>query len=118
MQGSPPVPRVSGTRSTGNDEGAVMVTRIGINGFGRVGRAFTRYALQRTDLEVLAVNDITDAGTLAHLLEYDSTYGRLHHVIGHNAGAITIDGRDIPVFAERDPAVIDLSLIHISEPTR
>jgi len=84
-----------------------MVTRIGINGFGRVGRAFTRYALQRTDLEVLAVNDITDAGTLAHLLEYDSTYGRLHHVIGHNAGAITIDGRDIPVFAERDPAVID-----------
>jgi glyceraldehyde 3-phosphate dehydrogenase len=84
-----------------------MVTRIGINGFGRVGRAFTRYALQRTDLEVMAINDITDAATLAHLLEYDSTYGRLHRTIGHNAGAITIDGRDIPVLALRDPAEID-----------
>ncbi len=84
-----------------------MVTRIGINGFGRVGRAFTRYALQRTDLEVMAINDITDARTLAHLLEFDSTYGRLHHVVGHTAGAITIDGRDIPVLAERDPGEID-----------
>ena len=53
-----------------------MVTRVGINGFGRIGRAFTRLALDRADLEVVAVNDITDAGTLAHLLEYDSTYGR------------------------------------------
>jgi glyceraldehyde 3-phosphate dehydrogenase len=84
-----------------------MVTRIGINGFGRVGRSLARYALQRTDLEVLAINDITDAATLAHLLEYDSTYGRLHHVIGHSAGSITVDGRDIPVLAERDPAAID-----------
>jgi glyceraldehyde 3-phosphate dehydrogenase len=84
-----------------------MVTRIGINGFGRVGRAFTRYALQRTDLEVLAINDITDARTLAHLLEFDSTYGRLHRVVGHTASAITVDGRDIPVLAERDPAKID-----------
>jgi glyceraldehyde 3-phosphate dehydrogenase len=84
-----------------------MVTRIGINGFGRVGRAFTRYALQRTDLEVMAVNDVTDAATLAHLLEYDSTFGRLHRTIGHNAGAISVDGRDIPVLATRDPGQID-----------
>jgi glyceraldehyde 3-phosphate dehydrogenase len=84
-----------------------MVTRVGINGFGRVGRAFTRYALQRTDLEVLVINDITDPGTLAHLLEFDSTYGRMHRLIGHNAGAITIEGRDIPVLAEADPAQID-----------
>jgi glyceraldehyde 3-phosphate dehydrogenase len=84
-----------------------MVTRVGINGFGRVGRAFTRYALQRTDLEVLVINDITDPGTLAHLLEFDSTYGRLHRVIGHNADAVTIDGRDIPVLAQPDPAQID-----------
>ncbi len=84
-----------------------MVTRVGINGFGRIGRAFARYALQRTDLEVLAVNDITDARTLAHLLEFDSTYGRLHRVVGHTAGAITVDGREIPVLAERDPARID-----------
>jgi glyceraldehyde 3-phosphate dehydrogenase (phosphorylating) len=84
-----------------------MVTRVGINGFGRVGRAFTRYALQRTDLEVLAINDVTDPGTLAHLLEFDSTYGRMHRLIGRGAAAISIDGRDIPVLAEPDPAQID-----------
>src|SRR5215472_14803723 len=84
-----------------------MVTRVGINGFGRVGRAFTRYALQRTDLEVVAINDITDARTLAHLLQCDSTYGRLRRLVGYAAGAISIDGRDIPVLASRDPAVID-----------
>jgi glyceraldehyde 3-phosphate dehydrogenase len=84
-----------------------VVTRVGINGFGRVGRAFTRYALQRTDLEVVAVNDITDARTLAHLLQCDSTYGRLRRLVGYSAGAITIDGRDIPVLASRDPADID-----------
>ena len=54
-----------------------MTTRVGINGFGRIGRSFTRLALERTDLEVVAVNDITDSGTLAHLLAFDSTYGRL-----------------------------------------
>src|SRR5215472_12670045 len=89
------------------ERGSAMVTRIGINGFGRVGRALTRYALQRADLEVLAINDITDARTLAHLLEFDSTYGRLHRMVGHTAGTITIDGREIPVLAERDPAEID-----------
>ena len=84
-----------------------MVTRVGINGFGRVGRAFTRCALQRTDLEVMVVNDITDARMLAHLLEFDSTYGRLRQVVGHTAGAITVAGRDLPVLAERDPSQID-----------
>ncbi len=54
-----------------------MATRIGINGFGRIGRAFVRRSLERDDLEVVAVNDITDAATLAHLLEFDSTFGRL-----------------------------------------
>jgi glyceraldehyde 3-phosphate dehydrogenase len=84
-----------------------VVTRVGINGFGRVGRAFTRYALQRTDLEVVAINDITDARTLAHLLQCDSTYGRLRRLVGYAAGAISIDGRDVPVLASRDPAEID-----------
>ena len=84
-----------------------MVTRVGINGFGRVGRAFTRYALQRTDLEVVAINDITDPRTLAHLLQCDSTYGRLRRVVGYAAGAISVDGRDFPVLATRDPAQID-----------
>ena len=54
-----------------------MPTRIGINGFGRIGRAFVRRCLESSDLEVVAVNDITDSRTLAHLLEFDSTYGRL-----------------------------------------
>src|SRR5487761_1286110 len=86
-----------------------MVTRVGINGFGRVGRAFTRYALRRTDLEIVAINDVTDAGTLAHLLEFDSTYGKLHRVVGHTAEAISVDGREIPVLALRDPERIDWS---------
>ena len=54
-----------------------MTTRVGINGFGRIGRAFTRLALERTDLQVVGGNDITDARTLAHLLAFDSTFGRL-----------------------------------------
>jgi glyceraldehyde 3-phosphate dehydrogenase len=54
-----------------------MTTRVGINGFGRIGRAFVRRCLEGGDLEVVAVNDITDPRTLAHLLEFDSTYGRL-----------------------------------------
>ncbi len=60
-----------------------MTTAVGINGFGRIGRAFTRLALERTDLEVVAVNDITDARTLAHLLAFDSTYGRLGRTVEH-----------------------------------
>jgi dihydrodipicolinate reductase len=58
-----------------------MGVRVGINGFGRIGRVFTRLALERTDLQVVAVNDITDAKTLAHLLAFDSTYGRLGRTV-------------------------------------
>ena len=61
-----------------------MITiRVGINGFGRIGRAFVRRALERDDLEVVAVNDVTDARTLAHLLEFDSTYGRIGYPVQH-----------------------------------
>jgi glyceraldehyde-3-phosphate dehydrogenase/erythrose-4-phosphate dehydrogenase len=67
-----------------------MITRVGINGFGRIGRAFTRLALERADLEVMAVNDITDARTLAHLLEYDSTYGRLGRAVTYGANALMV----------------------------
>ena len=66
-----------------------MTTRVGINGFGRIGRSFTRLALERTDLEVVAVNDITDAGTLAHLLAFDSTYGRLGRPVEHTADSLS-----------------------------
>ena len=84
-----------------------MITRVGINGFGRIGRAFTRLALDRADLEVMAVNDITDAGTLAHLLEYDSTYGRLGRPVTYGDGRLLTGDTPIAVLSERDPARID-----------
>src|SRR5947207_1464230 len=84
-----------------------MTTRVGINGFGRIGRSFTRLALDRADLEVVAVNDITDAGTLAHLLAFDSTYGRLGRTVEHTPDSMSIDGVPIAVLSERDPSAID-----------
>jgi glyceraldehyde 3-phosphate dehydrogenase len=84
-----------------------MTTRVGINGFGRIGRSFTRLALERTDLEVVAVNDITDARTLAHLLAFDSTYGRLAQAVDYTSDSLVIAGRPIAVLSERDPAGID-----------
>jgi len=84
-----------------------MTTRVGINGFGRIGRTFTRLALERTDLEVVAVNDITDARTLAHLLAFDSTFGRLGATVEHTEDSLIINGNPIAVLSERDPAKID-----------
>jgi glyceraldehyde 3-phosphate dehydrogenase len=88
-----------------------MTTRVGINGFGRIGRTFTRLSLERTDLEVVAVNDITDAGTLAHLLAFDSTYGRLGRTVEHTPDSLIIGAGEsqnpIAVLSERDPAAID-----------
>ena len=84
-----------------------MTTRVGINGFGRIGRAFTRLAAERGDLEVVGINDITDARTLAHLLEFDSTYGRLGQRVEFDSRALVVGGRRIAVLSERDPAAID-----------
>jgi glyceraldehyde 3-phosphate dehydrogenase (phosphorylating) len=84
-----------------------MTTRVGINGFGRIGRSFTRLALERTDLEVVAVNDITDARTLAHLLAFDSTYGRLGRTVDYTGDSLIVAGTPIAVLSERDPAGID-----------
>ena len=70
-----------------------MTVRVGINGFGRIGRTFTRLALERTDLQVVAVNDITDARTLAHLLAFDSTYGRLGRTVEHTDDALIVAGK-------------------------
>jgi glyceraldehyde 3-phosphate dehydrogenase len=84
-----------------------MTIRIGINGFGRVGRSFMRRALEMPDLQVVAVNDITNARTLAHLLEFDSTYGRLNASITHTDDSIVIDGTPVRVLSVRDPADID-----------
>jgi glyceraldehyde 3-phosphate dehydrogenase len=82
-----------------------MSVRIGINGFGRIGRNFFRAAKQADkDWDFVAVNDITDAGTLAHLLTYDSVLGRFPGEVRANGDAISVDGKDLRVLAERDPA--------------
>jgi glyceraldehyde 3-phosphate dehydrogenase len=84
-----------------------MTIRVGINGFGRIGRAFVRRAMERGDLEVVAVNDVADAATLAHLLKFDSTYGRFGATVEHGPDSITVDGRPITVLSCHDPAAID-----------
>jgi glyceraldehyde 3-phosphate dehydrogenase len=84
-----------------------MTVRVGINGFGRIGRTFVRRALERDDIDVVAVNDVTDARTLAHLLDFDSTYGRLGAAVEHTADSIIIDGTPIAVLRSADPAAID-----------
>jgi glyceraldehyde 3-phosphate dehydrogenase len=82
-----------------------MPARIAINGFGRIGRNVLRVmARQRSDLEIVAVNDITDAKTLAHLLKYDSVHGRFPGEVAAEDGAIRVDRRSIKVLAEKDPA--------------
>jgi glyceraldehyde 3-phosphate dehydrogenase len=86
---------------------AIMTTRVGINGFGRIGRTFVRRALERADIEVVAVNDITDARTLAHLLEFDSTFGRLKADVTHSDDSIVVDGHPIRVLSSPDPSAID-----------
>jgi glyceraldehyde 3-phosphate dehydrogenase len=91
-----------------------MASRVGINGFGRIGRTFVRRALERSDIEVVAVNDITDARTLAHLLEFDSTYGRLNAKVTHSDDSIIIDGNPIRVLSRRDPAEIDWGALGVS----
>jgi glyceraldehyde 3-phosphate dehydrogenase (phosphorylating) len=91
-----------------------MPVKVGINGFGRVGRAFVRRTLERDDLDVVAVNDLTDAQTLAHLLEFDSTYGRLGQAVGYGADSLTVGGRDIAVLSAREPAAIDWAGLGVS----
>ncbi len=81
-----------------------MVVRVGINGFGRIGRNVLRAALHRTELEFVAINDLTDARTLAHLLKYDSVHGKLGAQVETKKDAIAIDGKETKVFAIKDPA--------------
>ncbi|MDX3696747.1 type I glyceraldehyde-3-phosphate dehydrogenase [Streptomyces europaeiscabiei] len=87
-----------------------MGVRVGINGFGRIGRNYLRCVLERaqngtgTPVEVVAVNDLTSPAALAHLLQYDSTYGRLGRTVDHDDTSLTVDGHRIAVTAERDPA--------------
>ena len=84
-----------------------MAVKIGINGFGRIGRNYLRAALaQGADLEIVAVNDLTDNKTLAHLLKYDSILGRLDEEVTYSADSITVGDKTIKVFEERDPAAL------------
>ena len=81
------------------------MTKIGINGFGRIGRNFFRAALAKgSDLEIVAVNDLTDNKTLAHLLKYDTITGRLDATVEFDGEQIVVNGKAIKVFEERDPA--------------
>ena len=82
-----------------------MTVKVGINGFGRIGRNFFRALKEQgADLEVVAVNDLTDTKTLAHLLKYDSILGRFPGEVSHDENSLTVDGKQIKVLAERDPA--------------
>ena len=81
------------------------MVKVGINGFGRIGRNFFRAALaSKADIEIVGVNDLTDVKTLAHLLKYDSILGRLEGTVTHTDNSITVNGKTIRVFAEKDPA--------------
>jgi glyceraldehyde 3-phosphate dehydrogenase len=81
-----------------------MAVKVGINGFGRIGRNVLRASMNDPNLEFVAVNDLTDPKTLAHLLKYDSVLGNLKQNISAGTDSISIDGRTIKVFAEKDPA--------------
>jgi glyceraldehyde 3-phosphate dehydrogenase len=85
--------------------GDTVSVKVGINGFGRIGRNYLRAALaQGSDIEIVAVNDLTDNAALAHLLKYDSVGGVLAHDVSHDGDSITVGGHRIRVFEERDPA--------------
>ncbi|WP_345242527.1 type I glyceraldehyde-3-phosphate dehydrogenase [Pontibacillus salipaludis] len=81
-----------------------MAIRIGINGFGRIGRNVFRASLKNDEVEVVAINDLTDANMLAHLLQYDSVHGQLDEKVTVNGSNLVIGGKEITVLSERDPA--------------
>lgn len=84
-----------------------MAIKVGINGFGRIGRNFFRALVTSgADIEIVGINDLTDTKTLAHLLKYDSILGRFNGTVAAADGAIVVNGATIPVFAERDPAAL------------
>src|SRR5215467_3065292 len=84
-----------------------MAIKVGINGFGRIGRNIYRAAIGDGNIDIVAVNDITDPQTLAHLLKYDSVLGNLKSDVTHTEDSIKVDGKSIRVFKEKDPAKID-----------
>jgi glyceraldehyde 3-phosphate dehydrogenase len=84
-----------------------MTVRVGINGFGRIGRQALKAIIERApDVDVVAVNDLVDTAMNAHLFRYDSTYGRYHGTVDHTDDALIVDGREIKVLKEKDPAAL------------
>lgn len=81
-------------------------TKLAINGFGRIGRNAFKIAFERSDLEIVAINDLTDTKTLAYLLKHDSNYGTYHHDVSSDETGIIVDGKHVKVLAERDPAAL------------
>ncbi|MCF7908454.1 MAG: type I glyceraldehyde-3-phosphate dehydrogenase [Candidatus Omnitrophica bacterium] len=79
------------------------MVKVAINGFGRIGRNVFKVISERKDIEVVAINDLTDAKTLAHLLKYDSVYGKFSKSVSAKEGAIVVDGKEIKILSERDP---------------
>jgi glyceraldehyde 3-phosphate dehydrogenase len=90
-----------------------MSAKVAINGFGRIGRGFMRAAHERAELEVVAINDLSPAENLAYLLKYDSVYGRAKFNITGKPGALILDGREVPVVAEKDPAALPWKAMNI-----
>src|SRR5580704_18689547 len=84
-----------------------MPVKVGINGFGRIGRNIVRAALGDPAIQVVAVNDITDSRTLAYLLKYDSILGNLTHNVTHTEDSISVDGKSFKVFKVKDPSELD-----------
>src|SRR6266498_4545252 len=98
----------------------MATTRVAINGFGRIGRNAFKVAFERGDIEIVAINDLTDTKTLAHLLKHDTNYGNYSHEVGHDEGNIIVDGKQIKVFAQKDPAALpwkDLNVDVVIEST-
>lgn len=83
-----------------------MALRLAINGFGRIGRAAFKVALEKKDIEIVALNDLTDNETLAHLLKYDSVYGIYPHQVSYSDEDITVDGKKYRVLSEKDPSLL------------
>ncbi len=88
-------------------------TRVAINGFGRIGRAAFKIAIEKKDLEVVGVNDLTDTKTLAHLLRYDTVYGKYTKLVEHTEKELIVDGRAYPVLAVKEPAKLPWKAMNV-----
>jgi glyceraldehyde 3-phosphate dehydrogenase len=90
-----------------------MTVRVAINGFGRIGRGFMRAALDKKEFEVVAVNDLTDEHTLAHLMKYDTVMGRFDGPVSYEKGSISVNDNELKVFSNRNPAELPWKELNI-----